>query len=341
MGCFFVTDMNSQELKLDGRGHEVDIHGKESSLLSLASASDDKMQDTLIVKTGAVLAVGITSVTSGGSILTANLKEITSFGLCWNTKPNPSVHNDLMTMRNDASSFLSRIDDLVPATLYFIRAYAITAFDTVYGDQKIFYTHKKDAVTDIDSNYYNSVKIGTQIWLAEDLKTTRFNDGTPIRLVTDPELWARLTVSAWCWYANDSVKYSFPRGKLYNWYSVNSGILCPKGWHVPSNEEWITLQNYLGGDSIAGGKVKTTGTFFWKEPNQSATNETGFSAIPGGYRGGTGKFLNSSIFDSWWSSDEYSPDAAHSWYVYHARSFLYKERILKLFGNSVRCLKDQ
>jgi uncharacterized protein (TIGR02145 family) len=221
-----------------------------------------------------------------------------------------------------------------------MRIYVVTDTDTIYSDDKIFYTHRPDAIPDVDGNFYNTVKIGKQVWLAEDLKVSRLNDGTPIKQEKDPNLWVFTKAPAWCWYANDSAAFSFPRGKLYNWYAVNTGKLCPQGWHVPSNREWEELQIYLGGDAVAGGKMKTTGTIFWRSPNVSATNETGFSAIPGGFRDGSGQHSYSTMVDRWWSSTLYPPEGAYTWYVYHASNFLYHQGDLKIFGNSIRCIKN-
>ncbi|MBP7730027.1 MAG: fibrobacter succinogenes major paralogous domain-containing protein [Bacteroidales bacterium] len=135
---------------------------------------------------------------------------------------------------------------------------------------------------DGDGNHYNTVVIGTQVWLKENLKTTKYNNGVSIPLVTDDEKWASMTSAAYCWYDNSPEKYKENYGALYNWYVVNTGLLCPVGWHVPTKEEWETLINYLGGVNDAGVKLKDTK--FWGSPNYGATNETGFSARPAGLR---------------------------------------------------------
>jgi len=122
-------------------------------------------------------------------------------------------------------------------------------------------------VTDIDGNVYDTVKIGTQIWIIENLKTTKYNDGTSIPMVTDSAAWINLTTPGYCWHKNTSASYKNTYGALYNWYAVNTGKLAPKGWHVPSDAEWTTLITYLGGDSIAGGKMKETGMSHWFSPN--------------------------------------------------------------------------
>jgi uncharacterized protein (TIGR02145 family) len=144
-------------------------------------------------------------------------------------------------------------------------------------------------VKDIDGNIYHSVTIGTQVWLTEDLKTTRYNDGTPIPYVTDTAEWGRLHSGAYCWANNDESNKSI-YGALYNWYTTDLGKLCPAGWHVSSNNDWEKLVDYCGGWEIAGGKLKEAGTTHWESPNLGATNEFGFTALPAGGRGCDGKF---------------------------------------------------
>lgn len=320
------------------------------SLKSFKSGSDLKKnteanaRDTtglgLKLFTGAILNVGNENATVTGHIENFNKYKIISAGFCWNIRPNPTLLDYRQICYPDSGKMICTLTGLASESFYFIRTYTVTDADTVYSEDKIFYTHRPDAVSDVDGNFYNTIKIGNQVWLAEDLKVSRLNDGTPVKQEKDPKLWISTKDPAWCWYANDSANYSFPRGKLYNWYAVNTGKLCPQGWHVPSNREWEDLQIYLGGDSVAGGKMKTTGTFFWRSPNVGATNETGFSAIPGGYRDGTGQYTYSTMFNRWWSLTVFPPEGAYTWYVYHGQKNLYQQGDLKLFGNSVRCLKD-
>src|SRR5664279_5386678 len=125
---------------------------------------------------------------------------------------------------------------------------------------------------DIDGNVYKNVTIVKQILMAENLKTTKFNDGTSIPLVRENSAWKDMNSPSFCWYNNDATTNKNNYGALYNWYTVNTNKLCPSGWHVPSDAEWTTLRTYLGGDSVAGGKLKETGTTHWKSPNTGATN---------------------------------------------------------------------
>jgi uncharacterized protein (TIGR02145 family) len=166
--------------------------------------------------------------------------------------------------------------------------------------------HIAGEVTDIDGNIYKTLIIGEQEWMVENLKTTRYNNGDPIPNVMDAAEWSTLTTGAWCYYNNDEANDDI-YGKLYNWYAVEDPHnLCPTGWHVPSDEEWTSLTDYLGGESVAGGKMKTRGTIeagtgLWKHPNTEATNLSGFSGLPGGYRFGSGGFDFFGEMGLWWT----------------------------------------
>jgi uncharacterized protein (TIGR02145 family) len=203
------------------------------------------------------------------------------------------------------------------------------------------------AVKDIDGNVYKTVTIGKQVWLKENLKTTTYNDGKEIPLVTDDKVWAALTTPAFCWYKNDAKSNMNVFGALYNWYAVSTNKLCPKGWHVPTNEEWTKLMTNLGGENVAGGKLKEKGTTHWENPNTGATNESGFTALPSGYRNFAGAFdipgSNSIFFHSnacWWSSTEQYDFNAYYIHLYNALNEVYSSLSEKHFGYSVRCLRD-
>jgi uncharacterized protein (TIGR02145 family) len=195
-------------------------------------------------------------------------------------------------------------------------------------------------IIDYDGNSYNIVKIGTQIWMAENLKTTTYNDGTAIALITDNTAWQNLTTGAYCWYNNDETTYKDTYGALYNWHAVNVGNLCPTGWHVPSDEEWMTLTSYLGGQIVAGGKLKEIGTTHWLTPNTGATNETGFTSLPGGYRSNDGTFDNIGNYGYWWSATEFNSNSAWFQFMFYDDSYADSSDNLKALGISVRCVKD-
>jgi len=205
-------------------------------------------------------------------------------------------------------------------------------------------------IFDADSNIYHVVKIGSQLWMNENLKTTKFNDSTEIPFVTDPTEWAGLTTPACAWYGNNFGTYGSVYGALYNWFTIDTAVngnknICPKGWHVPSKAEWNILINYLSGSSVAGGKLKSTSTApdphpRWNSPNTGATNETGFAALPGGYRFYTGVFSYLGSMGFWWSSTETQGTKAYNPSMSSDGSVVTVYSSGKAMGASVRCLRD-
>jgi uncharacterized protein (TIGR02145 family) len=197
-------------------------------------------------------------------------------------------------------------------------------------------------ITDIDNNTYNTVLIGTQCWTVQNLKTTKYADNSIITNITTPNnTWESATYGAWSHYDNSSSNNA-TYGKLYNWYAVeDSRNICPVGWHVPSNSEWTTLTNYLGGIAVAGGKMKTTGTSHWNNPNTGATNSSGFTGYPGGYRASDGNFGTMRQHGYWWSATGSSATQAYFWRLDDDKpDILNGTNLPKTFGISVRCIKD-
>ncbi len=197
-----------------------------------------------------------------------------------------------------------------------------------------------EKVKDIDGNLYPAVKIGDQVWMGSNLRTTRYNDEAVITLVSDGTDWSNLGTEAYCWYDNDEASYKNEYGAIYNFYVVESGKLCPSGWHVPTYEEWLSLETYLGGVGAAGGKLKETGTVRWATPNTGATDETGFGGRPGGKRDTGGNFLSEGDYGLWWSSTESGGTNGLGRYLDAASTNLSNFGEDKKTGCSVRCVKD-
>ena len=194
-------------------------------------------------------------------------------------------------------------------------------------------------VKDADGNIYASTTIGKQVWLVENLKTTKYNDGTPIPLVTKDNAWQELKTGAYCWLNND-IKNKDISGALYNWYTVTTKKLCPKGWHVPSNDEWIELTIFLGDKESAGAKLKETGTTHWKSLLNQGTNEFDFTAVPSGLRLTSGLFPEFGSGRSvWWSSTGTTTDAWNRGLSFDSDRLFKGDENLRN-GFSVRCLKD-
>ena len=193
---------------------------------------------------------------------------------------------------------------------------------------------------DIEGNAYKSIKLGDQIWFAENLKVTHFIDGTPIPGIAEKIEWSNLTTPGYCWYNNDSMAYHDPYGALYNWFTIETGNLCPAGWHVPGDPEWQILIEFLGGESEAGGKLKEAGTSHWAPPNEGASNETDFTALPGGIRFYNGSFSGFGTQSFWWSSTENGVCCGYNLYLLNDAGSATRYDSDKEAGISVRCIKD-
>jgi uncharacterized protein (TIGR02145 family) len=207
--------------------------------------------------------------------------------------------------------------------------------DSVHNPAKTYFT-----MTDQQGNVYKTIVIGTQEWMAENLKTTIYRNGEPITNVTDNAQWANLTQGAWCYFNNNN-QFDCPYGKLYNWYStVDSRNLCPIGWHLPTVAEYTTLTTFLGGLIPAGGKLKSNGTQYWQNPNVEATNESGFSALPSQGRGMDGSFNGAETASYYWNSNDVGVTEAGFFYLFASTGVAYISSFGKKSGFSVRCLKD-
>ena len=197
----------------------------------------------------------------------------------------------------------------------------------------------EERVRDFDGNYYNVIAIGTQVWFKENLRTSKYRTGGLIPNVSVNASWAALTTGGRSYFNNDSTTYSPIYGALYNWYATNGDSICPIGWHVPTDSEWTTLSTYLGGGNVAGGKLKAIGTTYWTSPNTEATNETGFSALPNGFRDNDGTFGLLNGYATFYSTTVFSGNYIYTRYV-DAGLFVRSTDFLKSIGNAIRCIKD-
>ncbi len=249
---------------------------------------------------------------------------------------------------NSSISVTATLTGLLPDTKYYYRVKAVSEGGTGTGSDLSFTTTdtagivivfnkdlEYDSITDGEGNKYRTIQIGTQTWMAENLKATKLNDGTDIPFIADVSQWAKLTTPGYCWFNNDSVAY----GALYNWYAVSTGKLCPAGWHVPGDAEWTTLTDYLGGADVAGGKLKEAGTSHWLTPNTDATNESGFTALPSGYRNYSGGFYGFGTYGFWWTTTEGSIGFYYR-DVFYGYATVDRSTSSQNSGASVRCIKD-
>ena len=290
--------------------------------------------------TTAVSAITSTTAASGGTITNDGGSLVTARGVCFSTSQNPTIADSKTSNETGSGSFVSSITGLIPGTTYYIRAYATNGMGTAYGNEVSFGTDEL-TVTDIDGNVYHTVTIGTQVWMVENLKTTRYGNGDPIPNITVAASWSALSTGAYSWYNNDATTYKATYGALYNWYAVaDSRNIAPTGWHVATDDEWSTLTTFLGGES-AGSTMKETGTSHWLSPNTGTTNSSGFTALPGGYLyydGGT--FSNVGRYGYWWSNT--ADGVSFAWYrfLFYGYAYVYRGNLNKQFGFSVRCVRD-
>ncbi len=302
------------------------------------------------VLTSEVENIASNSAICGGIVNSEGYGTVTGRGVCWSTSEYPTTSNSRTIDGSGSGSFVSNITGLMENTTYYVRAYATNSAGTNYGNQISFTTSGAivfnpdltyGEVSDIDGNVYKTIQIGSQLWMAENLKTTRYNDGSSIPLVIYYTDWINLTTSGYCWYDQNETYYKNLYGALYNWHAVNTGKLCPAGWHVPSYAELTTLTTFLGGEGVAGGKLKEAGITHWITPNTGAVNECGFTALPGGWRHyNDGSFSWVNYGGYWWSSS--SENATDAWNINLAYDF---EHIgitnnNKRYGLSVRCVRD-
>ena len=299
-----------------------------------------------VVTTTEVSSVTSTTAVAGGNVTDAGGGTVTARGVCWGTAPNPTIAGNKTTNGANTGTFTSNLTELTDGTVYYYRAYATNSSGTTYGQEFQFIT----PVTDIDGNMYNTVKIGTQVWMAENLKTKKYNDDSAIPNVTVNADWIALTSDAYCWANNDEATYKPLYGALYNWYAVETGKLCHAGWHVPTDAEFSTLEISLGMTQIDAGGTEWRGTDQGKQmknttgwsAGQNGTNTSGFSALPSGYRSyltGISEGLN--LICYWWTTS--TPDANTSVYrrLDGDNDKVYRNATHRPAGKSVRCVKNQ
>jgi uncharacterized protein (TIGR02145 family) len=323
--------------------------------------------------TTAASSITLTTATSGGNISSDGGATITARGVCWSTSPNPTIALSTKTTDGSGSgAFTSNITGLTANTTYYVRAYATNSIGTAYGNEINFTTLQNSTginiagpnVTDIDGNMYQSITNCGITFIKQNLNVSKYSDGTTIPEVQDNIEWGSLTTGAWCYYQHNTANGAI-YGKLYNWYAVmgiydaaslnNASLrkkLAPTGWHIPTDSEWDSLINCLdpnadGGNNtlnVAGGKMKSTGTSLWYLINNYATNESGFTGLPGGYRTTSDTHFSWIGTDGfWWSSSEYNTSLfsfAYIRYLTRSNHQVYRGYDDKQYGYSVRCVKD-
>jgi len=305
---------------------------------------------------GTISSLNCSSVTNSGTLLANSVSGgVTSF--ISYTGGNGGVHNGQVVTSTGVTGLTATLTSGTFANGNDTLSYAITGKPNTSGIANFAINIGGKAcvmaltvnkapngpnISDIDGNIYKTVYIGTQQWMGENLKTAKYNDGTLIPNVSDNSQWSNLTTGAWAYYnnvASNNSKY----GKLYNWYAVSpitngNKNICPAGWHVPTDTEWTVLISYLGGEAIAGGKMREVGTINWSWNTPETSNSSLFTGLPGGELSSKGFYVGIGNSGLWWSSSQASTYDAY--YLYLDSYSLSKNSNYKYYGRSVRCLKD-
>ena len=310
----------------------------------------------LEIKTVSALNITFISAISGGIITSFGDSPITASGVCWSTSQNPTVASMHTTDSAVTGNFTSVISPLISNVTYYARAYATNSEGTVYGNQITFSTLNVlftvgTGVTDVDSEFYPSVIIDGKHWMQKNLNVSKYRNGDVIPEVTNPAVWDTISTGAWCYYENDTAN-GIVIGKLYNWHAVSDPRgLAPAGWHIPTDAEWTTLTTFLGGENVAGKKIKESGNANWAASNMYSSNQSGFTALPSGY----GYFNYNFVPDStpaltelfkyksnvayWWSATD-NQNLVWTRDVTNQSDAVIRSQVLKKSGLSVRCVKN-
>jgi len=289
---------------------------------------------------------------TGGNITNYSDIGVTEKGICWARSHNPTVSDNIAKNEDvGTGAFINYFSYLTPNITWYFRAYATDISGTGYGNEVIitipwntpaFNTGiSYGTVSDIDNNNYKTVNIGSQTWMAENLRTTKFSDGTLIAKITTDAEWSSMTTPAYC-IVNNEEGFMPIVGAIYNFYAVSTGKLCPVGWHVPDQTEVTTLEYSLGGVALAAGKLKEAGTGHWRNPNVNATNESGFTALPASGRQKDGYFdPGADTYCCWWVSNSLGPYGIY-FGMTNESGRLQNDGSgqTKPTGMSIRCVKD-
>ncbi len=305
----------------------------------------------IVCITPTVVVTSITGITATGAIIVGNVTDeggcyVVERGICWSTSANPTIADSKTTEGTGSGEFTSNLTGLDDDTLYHYRAYATNNEGSTAYSADYEFTTLIGTVTDIDGNVYDLVKIGTQVWSVQNLKTTKYKDNQDIPNVTDSGDWVALSSGAYCDYNNNYDNRS-TYGCLYNWYAVETGKLAPEGYHIPTDNDWKVLEEYLGMSEAQQDATGWRGTDEGKDLKSATywdgTNVYGFELLAAGYRYyGIGNFYSLGTLTFQWTSTQNDGDTTKAWYRRFQSEYdnIYRESVNKESGFSVRFIKD-
>jgi uncharacterized protein (TIGR02145 family) len=279
------------------------------AFITIISSACKKEETTVVLTptltTATATDVKNTTASSGGTITSDNGSAIKAFGVCWSLNTNPTIADSkTINGSGNVTFFTSAITGLARVKTYHVRAYATNANGTGYGNDITINTL---GVQDIEGKIYNTIKIGNQEWMAENLSVTKFNNGNAISKLSSIIDWSSRTTAAYCEYDN-TIANSKVYGYLYNWYAATDPRnIAPAGWRIPTQQDWTTLYNFLGGSNGALNALKESGIAHWLPANVDATNSSGFTALPGGYCSSAGSYNALKNWGCWWKYDATDP----------------------------------
>ncbi|MDO9511255.1 MAG: fibrobacter succinogenes major paralogous domain-containing protein [Bacteroidales bacterium] len=327
-------------------------------LTLMSSCNKENNNGDLPVITTDLLEVLGTQLTMIGTLSSDGGFNMVSRGFCYDTKPDVTKNNNPIYISNGNGNYgqgqVTWIQcNMLPNTKYYVRAFAENENGVGYGEELSITTGDVFTidfpVIDLEGNSYNTIKIGSQVWMVENLKTTVFNDGSAIPYEPVGDNWKKLDTPGYCWLDN-TISNKEPYGALYNWKVVQTGRLAPAGWHVPTDADWNKLFIYLGGNDnwnwYAGAKMKEAGTAHWAGPNDGATNESGWTGLPGMFRHSWGDFPSQSgtnlpaSIGYWWSATSLDISEANFISLGSGGSAVWISHFNQRMGCSVRCVRD-
>jgi uncharacterized protein (TIGR02145 family) len=299
---------------------------------------------SLAVLTTRMNKITQSTATFSGYLLNNGGATITGRGFCLSTNHNPTISDDCIAGYSNTTLFTNTVSGFPPNITYYVRSFARNSKGIAYGNEQSFtlwINTPGPNVTDIDGNSYSSVKIGTQVWMVQNLRTTKYRNGDLIGTTTPDTLDIRNeNTPKYQWIYKGYEDKVAIYGRLYTWYAVSdSRNIAPLGWHVPLYDEWAILFDYLNEQYIPGAKLKETGTTHWIKPNTGADNSSGFTGLPGGEREVDGAFNYIGYYGKWWSAGDYNVDAWNQYLFYDSNDFS-GTYVMNKLGISVRCVKD-